>query len=123
MSDAPLAEDFDERFMSFAEGTVAYDETAGRYTVGGSEGGYAFGDPDFTFLQFRSNLVVRWEYLPSSTLLVVWSQRSNGVGGPAAESTGGADPAMGVLRALGEDLFGDGVHNTFLIKAMYRWVR
>ena len=33
-----------------------------------SDGGnYSFGNPDFNFRQFRSNLVVRWEYLPGST--------------------------------------------------------
>ena len=80
---------------------------------GGSEEAYTFGDPDFNFLQFRSNMVLRWEYLPSSTLFVVWSQ---GV-------TGNADPATDVIAALGNDLFGDGVQNTFLLKATYRWVR
>lgn len=28
--------------------------------------------PDFSFNEFRSNLVARWEYLPGSTLYVVW---------------------------------------------------
>ena len=32
------------------------------------------GSPDFNFKQFRSNLVLRWEYHPGSTLFVVWSQ-------------------------------------------------
>ena len=31
-----------------------------------------FRDPDFRFNEFRSNLVVRWEYRPGSTLYVVW---------------------------------------------------
>lgn len=30
--------------------------------------------PDFNTKQFRSNAVLRWEYLPGSTLFVVWSQ-------------------------------------------------
>ena len=79
----------------------------------GPGAGARFGNPDFNFLQFRSNAVVRWEYLPSSTVFLVWSQ---GV-------TGGADPETGVLSALGNDLFGDGVENTFLVKVTYRWVR
>ena len=58
-------------------------------------------------------MVLRWEYLPSSTLFLVWSQ---GV-------TGGADPETQVLEALRDDLFGEGVRNTFLLKATYRWVR
>jgi hypothetical protein len=31
-------------------------------------------DPDFNFRQFRSNMVLRWEYRPGSTLFAVWSQ-------------------------------------------------
>ncbi|MDH6358125.1 DUF5916 domain-containing protein [Parabacteroides sp. PF5-9] len=29
-------------------------------------------NPDFSFNEFRSNLVARWEYLPGSTLYLVW---------------------------------------------------
>ncbi|HEX9564405.1 MAG TPA: DUF5916 domain-containing protein, partial [Gemmatimonadaceae bacterium] len=32
------------------------------------------GDEDFNFKQFRSNLVMRWEYRPGSTLFLVWGQ-------------------------------------------------
>lgn len=35
---------------------------------------YQFGNPDFNFFQFRSNLVLRWEYRPGSQLYLVWSQ-------------------------------------------------
>ena len=31
-------------------------------------------NPDFNVKQFRSNAVLRWEYLPGSTLFLVWSQ-------------------------------------------------
>lgn len=35
-------------------------------------------DPNFSFNEFRSNLVARWEYLPGSTLYLVWEHnRSN----------------------------------------------
>lgn len=30
------------------------------------------GNPDFSFNEFRSNLVARWEYRPGSTLYLVW---------------------------------------------------
>ena len=33
---------------------------------------YGFANPDFNFNEFRSNFVARWEYLPGSTLYVVW---------------------------------------------------
>ena len=35
---------------------------------------YSFANPDFSFREFRSNLVTRWEFKPGSTLFVVWSQ-------------------------------------------------
>ena len=113
---APLARDFDERFLTYAPRDVRFDEDAGRYTVSGeSTGGEAvrFGNPDFNFLQFRSNFVARWEYRPSSTVFFVWSQGVEGAG----------MPARGVFESLGGDLFGEGVRNTFLVKGTYRFVR
>jgi hypothetical protein len=35
---------------------------------------YQFDNPNFNFNEFLSNLVLRWEYLPGSTLYLVWSQ-------------------------------------------------
>jgi hypothetical protein len=32
-----------------------------------------FGNPDFTFMQFRSNFVFRWEYKLGSTFYLVWT--------------------------------------------------
>ena len=34
-------------------------------------------NPDFNFKQFRSNVVLRWEYQPGSALFLVWSQGRN----------------------------------------------
>jgi hypothetical protein len=47
----------------------------GEYTVHDT-GGYArtLGNPDFNRLSFLSNLVLRWEWRPGSTLYVVWQQ-------------------------------------------------
>jgi hypothetical protein len=42
---------------------------------------YQFSQPEFNRLSFNSNLVLRWEYLPGSTLYVVWSQARQGEGG------------------------------------------
>ncbi len=41
---------------------------------------YSFRNPDFTFVQFQSNLVVRWEYIPGSEIFLVWSR---GIAGSA----------------------------------------
>ncbi|MEJ2217313.1 MAG: DUF5916 domain-containing protein [Gemmatimonadota bacterium] len=55
--------------------TTVDDETTVNVDVNG-DGTYdfEFDDPSFNFKQLRSNLVLRWEYLPGSTLFVVWSQ-------------------------------------------------
>ena len=35
---------------------------------------FSFADPDFNFRSLRGNAVLRWEYLPGSTLFLVWTQ-------------------------------------------------
>jgi hypothetical protein len=35
---------------------------------------FSFGEPDFRVLSLRTNTVLRWEFLPGSTLFVVWQQ-------------------------------------------------
>ena len=39
---------------------------------------YDFSNPNFNFGQFRSNTVIRWEYIPGSVLFLVWNQEKNG---------------------------------------------
>jgi hypothetical protein len=64
-----------------------------------------FGNPDFSFMQFRSNLVLRWEYKLGSTLYLVWAHDRSGwenLYHPVGEITG--------------DLFGIEGNNVFMIK-------
>jgi hypothetical protein len=89
---SPRAADYNARFRP-------YGDTAVTNTPGG-----------FNFKQFRSNVVMRWEYRPGSTLYLVWTQ-------------GRQDflPAMGE-QSFGRDigrLFDQHPDNTFLIKASY----
>jgi hypothetical protein len=74
---------------------------------------YSFGDPDFSFVQFRSNLVLRWEYIPGSELFLVWSQGA----------TGNADPIDRLGYSLKDQILRQKLDNTFLIKATYRFAR
>lgn len=54
--------------------SIARDST-GAYTVRDAAGYRRnIGNPDFNVLSFRSNLVLRWEWRPGSTLYVVWQQ-------------------------------------------------
>ena len=64
----------------------------------------------FNFKQFNSNVVLRWEYRPGSTLFVVWTQgRGDFLGGTGTRSLAGDF----------RDLFGLHPENTFLVKASY----
>jgi hypothetical protein len=70
----PRAHDFDDRFSMFGD---ALSLQNGRYRVDRDGDGtpeFSFGQPDFNFKALRSNLVLRWEYRPGSTMFVVWSQ-------------------------------------------------
>jgi hypothetical protein len=40
----------------------------------GPAGAKTIGNPDFNYISLRGNAVLRWEYLPGSTLYLVWTQ-------------------------------------------------
>ncbi|HVP58790.1 MAG TPA: DUF5916 domain-containing protein [bacterium] len=66
--------------------------------------------PDFNWKSFNSNVVLRWEYRPGSTLYLVWTQARE------------AHDTYGTLK-LDRDLggvFDAAAGNTFLVKANYR---
>ena len=92
------------------DGTITRDED-GNYdvTVGGES--FSFDNPDFDVLSFRSNLVLRWEWSPGSTLFVVWQQNRS------EDNTRGALVAPGDLL----DAFTADGDNVFAVKFTY-WV-
>lgn len=57
----------------FVELTPTLD-SSNTYQVSENNNSYNFGNPNFNFSQFRSNLVFRWEYRPGSQFYLVWSQ-------------------------------------------------
>ena len=57
-------------------------ETDGLYTVIDGNDAFEFDDPNFNVLSFRSNVVLRWEYRPGSTLFLVWQQNNGNSGNP-----------------------------------------
>lgn len=113
----PLGKHFDDRFSLFSDNQISYNEDTGQYDVDENLDNsidYSFRDPDFSFLQFRSNLVLRWEYIPGSELFLVWSQGASA----------GGDPDQGIIQSLSENLFGqDNTKNIFLVKGTWRFVR
>jgi hypothetical protein len=60
-----------------ADGTTITPNGDG-YTVTADGNTFTLPDPDFNVLSFRSNLVLRWEWLRGSTLFVVWQQDRSG---------------------------------------------
>jgi hypothetical protein len=48
--------------------------------VATNNGRFEFGRPDFAFAQLRSNVVLRWEYRPGSSLFAIWSRGQTAVG-------------------------------------------
>jgi hypothetical protein len=46
-------------------------------------------NPDFKVLSFRSNLVLRWEWRPGSTLFLVWQQDRSGFSGLGRRAAAG----------------------------------
>ena len=74
---------------------------------------FNFGDPDFNYMQFRSNLVMRWEYIPGSELYLVWSQGT----------TNSGTPNEPLFDSLSANLFSNKLENIFLVKATYRFLR
>jgi len=69
--------DYWKRFSPYGD-QISYDKESGVYAVdknADSTPEYTFsGWQDFNYKQFRSNFVIRWEYMTGSTLFLVWSQ-------------------------------------------------
>ncbi|MCP4728306.1 MAG: carbohydrate binding family 9 domain-containing protein [bacterium] len=74
---------FSERFRSYGEDRLYYHDEVKTYYLdvnGNSNIDFQFRNPDFNSFQFRSSLVLRWEYDPGSTLYFVWTQSRLGTG-------------------------------------------
>jgi hypothetical protein len=72
---ASQAEGYEDRFDRLGPDELTYRPEENSYSVVEADGAtYSFDNPEFSFREFRSNLVLRWEYVPGSSLYVVWSQ-------------------------------------------------
>lgn len=104
------AAEYEDRFN-----VIAPTLTDGTYTVdedGNGSTDYSFGKPDFKFGQYRSNMVIRWEYIPGSTLFLVWNQQADGV----------FDSQAGSIKSRVNFNFPQQAHSIFLIKYTYRFI-
>lgn len=108
----PHAEAFTGRYQLLPSNAMTYNADDKAFEIDENQDNttdYSFDKPDYNFRQFRSNLVVRWEYLPGSTLFVVWSQ------GRTSNDSHGRFAYKDDLI----ELFGTVPHNVFLIKLSY----
>ena len=70
----PHAKKFEQRFYSYPNTELILNTSENNYTVSDmQEGQFNFDNPDFNFGQFRSNLVLKWEYKLGSILYIVWT--------------------------------------------------
>jgi len=110
----PIANNLNDRFHLYGKSEISFDGT--NYLVDDDSNGnvdYTISNPDFSFVQFRSNLVMRWEYIPGSEIFLVWSQ---GI-------TGMQNPKDNLFTSLNNQLFKEKAENTFLIKLTYRFLK
>lgn len=112
----PLNQIFENRFQRFAANQISLNDDT--YSVDENRDGtmdYRFNKPDFNFVQFRSNLVLRWEYKAGSELFLVWSQGST----PNVAN----DLNTPLSKSLFDNAFGQESRNIWLVKMTYRFLR
>jgi hypothetical protein len=110
----PLNKTFENRFHKFSKEEITKNGNA--YLIDENKDGvvdYSFDSPDFNYVQFRSNLIARWEYRAGSEFYLVWSQNNS----PNAF----ADLSSKIENSLWDNAFsGDSGRNIFLMKMTYR---
>jgi hypothetical protein len=108
----PRADRYEDRFHIFNPAEISADKENEIYLIDEDQDGevdYFIEYPDFNFKQFRSNLVIRWEYRPGSLLYLVWSQ------GLTDEEVNGDFSLKRDMR----DLFRMTANNVYLLKLNY----
>ena len=112
-----LAKEYNDRFHPFTPSQISYNN--GTYSIDEDFDGntdYSFSKPDFNFVQFRSNLIMRWEYKPGSEFYLVWSQNNT--------ADAFDDLQTPVFTSLTDNAFSGGnARNIFLVKFTYRFLK
>lgn len=111
----PTANYYGDRIDVFNPSQISFDTANNSYSVDEDVNGttdYTIGNPNFTYVQFRSNLVLRWEYIPGSEIFLVWSQGTTGLG----------NSKDNLFNTLDAQILGRKPENIFLIKATYRFL-
>ncbi len=94
---------------------ISYNSDDDEYVVDpDGEGGadeFSFSNPDFNFKSFKSNLVLRWEFLPGSIFFLVWTH----------DKVNTIDPGEYEFKRDFKNLFTSEPDNIFLAKLTY-WI-
>jgi hypothetical protein len=104
----PRASEYEDLMTPYE--AVAYDPEENTYTLASEDGEVTIDNPDFNFGELRSNLIVRWEFRPGSTLFLVWSQ--------GRTDDPFKDGRVSLSRDTG-DLFGVNSEDVLLAKVTY----
>jgi hypothetical protein len=106
------AEEFTDRYHIYTNGQINLADNT--YEIDEDQDlavDYSFENPDFTWDEWLSNLVVRWEFLPGSTAYLVWSQTRNAYT---------QDGSFNVGDNLNDLFTANKPINVFLLKFSYR---
>ena len=107
----PRGATFQDRFLNYRDDQIV-DLGDGRIGIDLDRDGNSnifIGQPDFTVLSFRSNVVLRWEYMLGSTLFLVWQHN---------RSDFSSLPNFDFTTNLGS-IFTAPATNTFVVKLNY----
>jgi hypothetical protein len=101
---------YENRFRLLGDDVLTYHAAGNTYSVKEANGDtYTFNNPDFSFREFRFNLVARWEYRPNSTIYLVWGQGRSGT----------APEYISSLSQNTKELFNYYPTNAFMVKLSY----
>jgi hypothetical protein len=110
----PSASSLNGRFLIYDPRQLQYRVADDEFMVDENldgNGDYAFENPNFNSDVFLSNLVVRWEFIPGSTIYLVWSQKRE------YSSTVGKFSFSNDIKQLFQS---EKPYNIFLLKFSYR---
>jgi hypothetical protein len=110
-----MAEKYADRFHAYTDAQKTFDTD--HYNIDEDQNGstdYTFGNNSFNVQEFLSNLVIRWEYNPGSTVYLVWSQTRS-----YSNNSGRMDFFNDLSDLFNKD--NEVPNNVFLVKFSYRF--
>lgn len=113
---SPLDRAENKRLNFYDLDQITLNEEENEYIVDENKDGnidYRFNNPDFSFAQFRSNLVIRYEYRPGSEIFLVWSQGITDISNPRSR----------LFDSFIDQILTKTPENIFLVKATFRLIK